>query len=77
MLRSFALGALVVFAGLASAEARTTRTATAEVPAAEAASEIRPVSVTTPEPVPACGRSRRRLWIEGEGWVVRKVPTCR
>ncbi|GJD36965.1 hypothetical protein [Methylobacterium aerolatum] len=77
MLRSLALGAACVFACLATAEARTTRTATAEPQAAEATSAVRPVSVTTPEPGPACGRSRRRLWIEGEGWVVRKVPTCR
>jgi hypothetical protein len=23
-----------------------------------------------------CTRSRRRLWVEGEGWVVRRVTTC-
>lgn len=25
----------------------------------------------------ACNRARRRLWIEGEGWVVRRITTCR
>jgi hypothetical protein len=25
---------------------------------------------------PGCDRARRRLWIEGEGWVVRRVSTC-
>ena len=25
---------------------------------------------------PACDRARRRLWVEGEGWVVRRVSTC-
>ena len=25
---------------------------------------------------PGCDRPRRRLWIEGEGWVVRRVSTC-
>ena len=25
---------------------------------------------------PACDRARRRLWVEGEGWVVRRVATC-
>lgn len=24
-----------------------------------------------------CNKSRKRLWIEGEGWVVRRVTTCR
>jgi hypothetical protein len=23
-----------------------------------------------------CTRSRRRLWVEGQGWVVRRVTTC-
>jgi hypothetical protein len=25
---------------------------------------------------PACARPRRRLWVEGEGWVVRRVSAC-
>lgn len=25
----------------------------------------------------ACNKARRRLWIEGEGWVVRRITTCR
>ena len=25
---------------------------------------------------PACDRPRRRLWVEGEGWVVRRVSAC-
>jgi hypothetical protein len=25
---------------------------------------------------PACQRSRKRLWVDGEGWVVRRVTTC-
>jgi hypothetical protein len=25
----------------------------------------------------ACERTRRRLWVEGEGWIVRRVTTCR
>lgn len=24
-----------------------------------------------------CNKSRKRLWVEGEGWVVRRVTTCR
>jgi hypothetical protein len=23
-----------------------------------------------------CPRARRKLWVEGEGWIVRKVPIC-
>ncbi len=25
---------------------------------------------------PNCAQSRRRLWVEGEGWIVRRVTTC-
>jgi hypothetical protein len=28
------------------------------------------------EDEPACARPRRRLWVEGEGWVVRRVSAC-
>ncbi|KAB1075801.1 hypothetical protein F6X51_03040 [Methylobacterium planeticum] len=24
-----------------------------------------------------CSRTRRRLWVEGEGWIVRRITTCR
>ena len=24
-----------------------------------------------------CSRPRRRLWVEGEGWVVRRITVCR
>ncbi|WP_210485552.1 hypothetical protein [Microvirga antarctica] len=37
----------------------------------------------TPASVPAavddgksCGQSRKRLFVEGEGWIVRRVTTC-
>ena len=26
---------------------------------------------------PGCLRARKRLWVEGEGWIVRRVTTCR
>jgi P pilus assembly chaperone PapD len=25
----------------------------------------------------SCTRSRKRLWVDGEGWIVRRVTTCR
>ncbi len=25
---------------------------------------------------PGCARSRKRLFVEGEGWIVRRVTTC-
>jgi len=26
---------------------------------------------------PSCSRARRKLWVEGEGWIVRRVAVCR
>jgi hypothetical protein len=31
---------------------------------------------TVSDEQPACDRPRRRLWVEGEGWVVRRVSAC-
>ena len=34
-------------------------------------------SVEVPEEQPLfCKRGRKRLWVEGEGWIVRRVRTC-
>ena len=39
---------------------------------------VAPVAATdSEEDAASCSKSRKRLWIEGEGWVVRKVLTCR
>lgn len=42
------------------------------------ATQIRPVAAADQEDeVANCVKPRKRLWIEGEGWVVRKVTICR
>lgn len=47
------------------------------------ATQVRPVSDTRPaeaepeEEGANCSKLRRRLWIEGEGWLVRRVTICR
>lgn len=42
------------------------------------AGETHPVAATETEEDPVnCNRSRKRLWVEGEGWIVRKVTICR
>ncbi len=40
---------------------------------------ITPVAAVTEtdEDTTTCSRSRRRLWVDGEGWIVRRVTTCR
>lgn len=77
MFRSLFLG--VVCAGLmiGAAQARTARAASAEPVAETGEGGVRPVSVVVPESAPVCTHTRRRLWLEGEGWVVRKIPQCR
>lgn len=77
MLRSLLLGVVCLGCGLASAQARTTRSASAEQPAAQTEPAVRPVSAMVSEGHPVCTHTRRRLWLEGEGWVVRKIANCR
>ena len=77
MLRSLLLGAVCVGLGLASAQARSPRPSATEQTAAQAEPVVRPVSAMVPDSQPVCTHTRRRLWLEGEGWVVRKIATCR
>jgi len=77
-IRSTAAGAASAFlllAGLATAQAAPTGT---ETKVAEAApTQVHPVAAIEREDDATCSRARRRLWIEGEGWVVRRITTCR
>lgn len=47
------------------------------------ATQLRPVSDARPAEAEAeeesanCSKLRKRLWIEGEGWLVRRVTICR
>jgi hypothetical protein len=34
------------------------------------------ISKTSSDEQPICDRPRRRLWVESEGWVVRRVSAC-
>jgi hypothetical protein len=44
---------------------------------AEAGPPLQPVAAVERDDDATCSRARRRLWIEGEGWVVRRITTCR
>ncbi|WP_292508783.1 hypothetical protein [Methylobacterium sp.] len=35
------------------------------------------LAVDTTEDQANCSRNRRRLWVDGEGWIVRRITTCR
>ncbi|WP_331287919.1 MULTISPECIES: hypothetical protein [Methylobacteriaceae] len=72
------------FAGLVLI-AVTAAPALAAPPATRSATqvaEVAQVSQTTTaseseEDSANCNKQRRRLWIEGEGWIVRRVTICR
>ena len=78
--RGFVTAGVVLFgiAGLSSAEA---------APAApQASAEVsqfanRPITAVAAmaedDDLTNCSRARRRLWVDGEGWIVRRVTTCR
>ncbi|SFM28311.1 hypothetical protein [Methylobacterium pseudosasicola] len=77
-IRSTAAGAasaLLLIASLAAAQAAPGAT---ETKVAEAApQQVHPVAAVERDDDASCSRARRRLWIEGEGWVVRRITTCR
>ena len=63
-------------AGAPAVRAKTTTTTVAATPAADKEPETTGTvdKATTLEP--NCAQARRRLWVEGEGWIVRRVTTC-
>ena len=67
-------------AAAASSSARATKSTTTVVSAqpSRAASQDPQTtsSVNAVEEQENCLRSRKRLWVEGGGWVVRRVTTC-
>ena len=80
------LGSAMALAPVISAHAapqprsREATAATARAKVADAGSVPATTgSVASPvvEEEPACSRPRRRLWVEGEGWVIRRVAVCR
>lgn len=69
-----AVGALLLLAAPSVAQAAPPAAA-AKV--AEGAPQIQSAAAIERDEDPTCSRARRRLWIEGEGWVVRRIKTCR
>jgi hypothetical protein len=61
----------------ASSPARATKPAAAMLDRAKTARVKDPETTSSVTPADdKCLRSRKRLWVEGEGWVVRRVATC-
>ena len=68
-------GVILLLATLAQAEAAPGAT---ETKLAEATpQQVHPIAAVDRDDDASCSRARRRLWIEGEGWVVRRITTCR
>jgi hypothetical protein len=73
------VGTLVAAAAATSPGSRAAGTA-AKHPATQTAQNTAPattagITVTDTAPAP-CATARRKLWIEGDGWVIRRVPVC-
>lgn len=70
-------GLAVLAAGLSLA----VPAAAAPAPASKAAPQVDPVKrvaeTDAEDDGGFCTRARKRLWVDGEGWVVRRVTTCR
>ena len=78
------IGSAVLFVPLAPAQAapkERTRAAADIKMAGSKPTQAEPTTTSSIAKAPgdeqsACDRPRRRLWIEGEGWVVRRVSAC-
>jgi uncharacterized low-complexity protein len=68
-----AAGATLLLASVAAQAAAEP----AETKVADAGSQVHAVTSADRDDEASCSRARRRLWIEGEGWVVRRITTCR
>ena len=79
-IRSLTAGAALLLSTLAAAQAAPGQAATpvAEAKLADATpQQVHPIAAVDRDDDATCSRMRRRLWIEGEGWVVRRITTCR
>lgn len=79
-----ALGGLVAITSYPPAEA--SHTVETPAPKVEAAPPVRAMTSdlvqtaeteTGPASDAACSKVRKRLWVDGEGWIVRRVSICR
>lgn len=68
----------LVLTGIAAAPARAAPPPDRAPKQVAEAVQIRPVAATeTEEETTNCNTQRRRLWVESEGWIVRRVTICR
>lgn len=59
-----------------SVEHEAAKTSKGEVTVAAKDPETTGSVQTDASPIDGCSRSRKRLFVEGEGWIVRRVTTC-
>ncbi|CAO4181860.1 hypothetical protein [Methylorubrum aminovorans] len=69
----------LVLIGLSAAPAFAAPTASRSTTQIAEATQVSQTSVAadSEEDSANCNKQRRRLWIEGEGWIVRRVTICR
>jgi hypothetical protein len=70
-IRNSLVGALAVAGAVQVGAARA---AVPRAPEAEAARIARFTALGREAP---CAQARRKLWVDGRGWIVRRVPACR
>ena len=84
-LRLFASGLVAVGLTLAALQAQAAQATPAERGEAKVSrGSVTALAAKDPETTSSiqsdadanCSRSRKRLWVEGEGWIVRRVTTC-
>lgn len=74
---SAALAALVLFAAASVPSTAAPAAGQAGRERPEAVKRVADTATAAEDESGTCNRARRRLWVEGEGWVVRRITVCR
>lgn len=72
-------GAVLMAFGVLSGAAAAPNADRGAMKLADATPSVSPAAVVADaeDDMTNCSKARRRLWVESEGWIVRRVTTCR
>lgn len=71
------VGGLALAVAVLGSSAAHAQPVTTKVAAISETQDQPALTVESTDDMTNCNRARRRLWVDGEGWIVRRITTCR
>lgn len=71
------VGGVALAVAVLGSSAVHAQTVTTKVAAISETQDQPALTVESTDDMTNCNRARRRLWVDGEGWIVRRITTCR